>query len=351
MVLDTFSTILTELYHNLKQAIMITGFVFVMMMVIEYINVQTNGLWQSRISGNRWKQYLLAALLGIIPGCLGAFTAVALFSHRLISFGAIVTAMIATSGDEAFVMFAMFPQKALLLTAILFAVSIIAGYITDLLYKPKRLMKDFADREFPLHKEPECDCFQKNTLLKQLSHPSTPRILLFLSVSFLLLAVFTGVLAGDEIGWIRTTLYVVIGFSLFIVISVPDHFLKKHLWNHIVKKHIPRIFLWTFGTLLVMAVLLNYLNVEQLISNNMLWVLLIAVLVGIIPESGPHLVFVTLFASGHIPFSILLASSIAQDGHGMLPLLAESKRGFIIVKITNIIFALIAGLSGFLLGY
>ncbi len=43
--------------------------------------------------------------------------------------------------------------------------------------------------------------------------------------------------------------------------------------------------------------------------------------------------FVTLFAQGLIPFSVLLASSIAQDGHGMLPLLAESKRGFLAVKI------------------
>jgi hypothetical protein len=100
-----------------------------------------------------------------------------------------------------------------------------------------------------------------------------------------------------------------------------------------------------------MAVLLNYLDVQQLISNNMLWVLIIAVLVGIIPESGPHLVFVTLFATGQIPFSILLASSIAQDGHGMLPLLAESKRGFLAVKVTNMIFALIAGLSGYWMGY
>ncbi|MCK4348834.1 MAG: hypothetical protein KAW47_09485, partial [Thermoplasmatales archaeon] len=52
------------------------------------------------------------------------------------------------------------------------------------------------------------------------------------------------------------------------------------------------------------------------------WVLLIASLIAIIPEFGPHLVFVTMFAKGLIPFSVLLASSIVQDGHGMLPLLS-----------------------------
>jgi hypothetical protein len=111
----------------LVKSLMITGFVFVMMLVIEYVNVQTNGIWQNKISGNIWKQYIFAALLGAIPGCLGAFTAVALFSHRLISFGAVVAAMIATSGDEAYVMFAMFQQKAILITIIIFLVGILAG--------------------------------------------------------------------------------------------------------------------------------------------------------------------------------------------------------------------------------
>ena len=102
---------LTDILPILKQAVMITGFVFVMMLIIEYINVQTNGIWQNKLSGNRWKQYIFAALLGAIPGCLGAFTVVALFSHRLVSFGAIVAAMIATSGAEEFVMLAILPLK------------------------------------------------------------------------------------------------------------------------------------------------------------------------------------------------------------------------------------------------
>ena len=92
----------------------------------------------------------------------------------------------------------------------------------------------------------------------------------------------------------------------------------------------------------------DYINVESWVQDNYVIVLLIAVLIGIIPESGPHLVFVTLYASGTLPFSILLASSIVQDGHGMLPLLAVSRRGFIWVKIINIIVGLLVGLIGYL---
>ena len=37
-----------------KHAVMITGFVFVMMLVIEYINVQTKGLWHNLVSDIKW---------------------------------------------------------------------------------------------------------------------------------------------------------------------------------------------------------------------------------------------------------------------------------------------------------
>lgn len=330
---------------------MITGFVFVMMLVIEYINVQTDGIWQQLISGSNWKQYLFAAILGAIPGCLGAFTAVALFSHRLISFGAIVTAMIATSGDEAFVMFAMIPQKALILTVIIFVTGIIAGYLTDKFYKPKKILNKFADNALSLHEDEKCDCFPRDKFFQFLTKPSPPRLAMMVIILSLILGILTGTLVDNSELWKKVTILIAFIFSLFIVISVPDHFLKEHLWNHIVKVHIPRIFLWTFGTLLLIHLLMDFIDVQSWITDNMLVILIIAVLVGIIPESGPHLIFITLFAQGTIPFSILLASSIAQDGHGMLPLLAESKRGFLAVKAVNLFVALIIGLIGYLAGF
>ncbi len=38
------------------------------------------------------------------------------------------------------------------------------------------------------------------------------------------------------------------------------------------------------------------------IKTHPAWALLAAVLIGVVPESGPHLVFVTLFAQGVLPF-------------------------------------------------
>ncbi|MEA1897162.1 MAG: putative manganese transporter [Bacteroidota bacterium] len=339
------------IYKIFLNAFMITGFVFVMMLIIEYVNVQSRGIWQKSLTVNKWRQYLIAGILGIIPGCLGAFTMVALFSHRLVSFGALVTAMIATSGDEAFVMFAMFPQKAVLLTALLFVIGLLAGYVTDKFYNSKWITEKFSEKDLPLHDEPQCKCFQKENFWNYLSHPTKYRLVLDIIVLLLILGVMTGLLAGGAKIWMKITILLSLGFSFFVVVSVPDHFLKQHIWDHIVKVHIPRIFLWTFGTLLAIHFLMNYIDVHAWLSDNMLMVLFFAIIIGIIPESGPHLIFVTLFFQGAIPFSVLLASSISQDGHGSLPLLAESKRGFLAVKLVNIIYALIFGLIGYLTGF
>lgn len=78
--------------------------------------------------------------------------------------------------------------------------------------------------------------------------------------------------------------------------------------------------------------------------------LLLAAVLGIIPESGPHLVFVTLFAKGLVPFSVLFVSSFVQDGHGLLPLLSYSWRDTLALKAVNLGFGLSLGALLFALG-
>ncbi|MDD4639156.1 MAG: putative manganese transporter, partial [Bacteroidales bacterium] len=77
---------------------------------------------------------------------------------------------------------------------------------------------------------------------------------------------------------------------------------------------------------------------------NIFFMILIAALIGLIPESGPHMVFITLFAGGLIPFSVLFFSSLVQDGHTALPLLAESKKSFAKAKLINLTLGIVTGL-------
>lgn len=288
----------------LKHALMITSFVLIMMLLIEYINVQTRGSWQLALRKSRFGQYVLGAFLGVVPGCLGAFTAVSLYSHRNLSFGALVAAMIATSGDEAFVMFSMFPLQALWISLILFVVALMAGWLADVLFKHQARFLQREDHELELHEEEACHCLSPSGIPTQLRQMTFARAVLIAMFGGFLFLLATGLLGPGGWDWKKITFTIGAGFALFVALSVPDHFLEQHLWEHVVKKHLTRIFLWTFGALLAIHYLDAYLNISEWIQDNLYLVLLIAVLVGIIPESGPHLVFVTLFAQGTIPFSI-----------------------------------------------
>jgi hypothetical protein len=320
-----------------------------MMLLIEYVNVKTQGTWQNKLKKNKMGQYLLCVFLGAVPGCLGSFTVVSLYSHGVVSFGAIVATMIATSGDEAYVMLSMFPSQAILLMAILAAIGFATGFITDKFYKKQGKLLEKIAHPFQLHEEEFVDSHPKGNIINQLKKLTMERAVLISTLGLFLILILTDFIEPHEEYWIRLTLLAGTLIALFIVITVPDHFLQKHLWDHVLKRHLLRIFLWTFGTLLVIHFLESYLDIESWIKTHTIIVLLVAVLIGIIPESGPHLIFVTLFASGSIPFGVLIASSIAQDGHGALPLIAFSRKGFIILKIINVAVGFIVGLIAVLI--
>jgi hypothetical protein len=103
--------------------------------------------------------------------------------------------------------------------------------------------------------------------------------------------------------------------------------------------------------LVVTHLLVSHIDMRAAVESHRLPILLLACLVGIIPQSGPHLIFATLYAQGAIPFSILLAGSIVQDGHGMIPVLAHSRRAFLAVKAVNLAVGLLVGLLGVLMGW
>jgi len=315
-----------------KNALMITGFVGVMMLAIEYLNVLSRGAWQKQLAEHRWGQYALAAFLGATPGCLGAFAVVAMYSHGVLTLGAVVVAMIATAGDESFVMLAMIPKQAVVVHVVLFIVGLSAGVLVDTVAGGLSAQLPVSCEGLEIHLEEECGCFPRGRILGQLRQCSPARGTLTVALGLFVVAIATGQVGTPAWDWIRVTLFLAAASALFIVLTVPDHFLETHLWKHVARIHIPRVFLWTFGALLAMHFLTEVFHLEGAIRKSMWLVLLVACLVGLIPESGPHLIFVTLYAQGAVPLSILLASSIVQDGHGMLPMLAHSRRDFALVK-------------------
>jgi hypothetical protein len=352
----------------LKNAFLITGLVMVMMLLIEYFNVHSHGRTFQRLERSHFGQILLGALLGLVPGCVGGFALVSLFTHRIVSFGALTAMMIATTGDEAFVLFAVIPRTALLLYAVLLILALAAGFTVDRVVK--HFPSPFTPQHFALHEHQDCfheeNRFGKN-IIENLRHLTFQRALLIFGLLIFILSMVLGLLEHDHAGqdheafahisfmfserWLNLLFAGLSTLALVLIAAAHEHFLEGHLWEHIIKKHFLKIFAWTFGALLLIQYGLQYFDAQQWISENPLLMLCAAVLIGIIPQSGPHIVFITLFASGQIPFSVLLANSIVQDGHTALPLLAESKRGFLWSKLVSILLGLAAGFAGYLFGF
>ncbi len=358
----------------LRNSLLITGLVITMMMMIEYFNTQSHGKLFLKLTKSKFRQILFGATLGMIPGCLGGFAAISLFTHGFFSLGALIATMISTSGDEAFLILAIIPQKAFILFGTLFFIAIITGLLIDFVfYKKQKIRKCSNNFEIHAQDEVETPSLVKLSSYRAILKPSRERIIIFLGIILFITAVIMGILQcshpehNASCGhvhsehcshgthpvsfnilneqWINVIFAIVSSVTLLFTATAKEHFIKEHIWNHIIKKHFISVFLWTFGILTICQLGLGYFNITHWINDNMPIVILLAALVGLIPQSGPHLIFITLFAQGALPFYILLVNSIVQDGHTTLPLLASNKRDFIKSKIINMIVGLIIGFA------
>ncbi len=265
----------------LGETIQVTLLVLLMMVAVDVLNVWTRGKVALLLKqGHQWRQYIISSFIGTMPGCVGGFTNVSLYIHGMISFGALVGSMAAASGDEAFVMIAMFPKTALILFAMLFVLGIITAWGTDKIVKKAKIRT--------------CqDCPES-------------------------------VVHSNEKGII--------------------HYVKEHIWGHIIRRHLWKTALWTFGALIIVEFGMHYWHLDKISSQYTFVLLLIGAVIGLIPESGPHLLFVTMFANGLIPFSVLFTSSFVQDGHSMLPMLSYSVKDSFLIKMFNLVFGLGIGM-------
>ncbi len=284
-------------FSSLIETIKISAIILVLMIVVEYIEIIFSDKIKNFFSKNKFSQISLASLFGIFPGCIGTFVVDSFYMSGIIGFGAINSVLIATSGDEAFVLIGMALNKDSAITfstlAILFGtlffLGIIGGYLA--LYYKKIFKLKLCKKCIIIHE--------------------------------------------DDIK------------------TKPDlkHFLSEHVWKHIIKKHILRLVLWLFLSIFFISSMNNVFNLKDLLTHNKSVLLILGAFVGILPLSGPNFLFVSLFAQGMIPFSVLLTNSIVQDGHGSLPLLSFSVNDTIKIKVFNLVFGLIAGSLLMVFGY
>jgi hypothetical protein len=273
---------LKNFWMTVKIIVMVTT----LMILIEYLEVKYKDKIRDVVTGRPLNQYVMASLLGAIPGCMDAFLMVSLYIHGMVGFGALTAVMLSTAGDEAFIMLAMAPEAALKVFAITIFLGIVGGFLADKAVERLKV-RTCEHCKIEIHEEA------------------------------------TGL-----------------------------HFLKEHVYGHILKEHIPKLFLWIFIPLTLVEFLIQNFDFASLISGMPVLALIVfAALVGIIPESGPHMIFLILYSKGLIPFSVLLVSTLSQDGHGLLPLLSHTVKDTLYVQIFTTAFSLVIGMILLVMGF
>ena len=256
----------------LKEACVITLVVTALMLAIEALDFALKGRMLAGLRRTRAGQVLASGLLGVIPGCAGGYVSVSMYARGMFSFGALLSMMVATTGDEAFLMLALVPKQALLIFGALLLLGLFVGWTADAISKRRKGGVQYIE---DINKD---DHDEGNTLKERLLH---------------------------------------------------------------ILPHALKVFLWTFGVLLAVGFLEQHVDLGEWVKSHPALSIGIAILVGLIPQSGPHMAFVTMFADGLLPLPVLIANCIVQEGHAGLPLLSESKGAWLRAKLIKVVLAIV----------
>jgi len=282
----------------LINAVKISVLIFFLMVLVEMIELKYSGWLRRHFVESRSLKYVLSSLIGSIPGCTGCFLMDTLYMAGIAGFGGLVSTMITSMGDEAFYLISLAAQPGNLISpffllglfTLLFFIGIIGGGLADIIVKK---FKIDVSRKCSIDKHVEID--------------------------------------SNGIQW--------------------GHFIKHHVWQHIISKHIIKIFIWIVAGLTLVELLTETVSIQENLAGNKIMFLFLAGVVGIIPLSGPNIIIISLYAGGVVPFSVLLTNSIVQEGHGLLPILGFSLDDSLKIKLFKLVFGIAVGAIVTIFGY
>lgn len=296
---------------------------------------------------SRGWQPLIAAGLGALPGCGGAIVVVTQYVRGMASFGALISVLVATMGDAAFLLLAREPKTALLVIAISLVAGTITGMVVDRLHgrdafrQERPNSPDFHDR--PVDPVPP---FWKRVWFGLLAPGVVVGLLLAFQVD-----------VDALLGWSQFTVaFGVAGAALSLLMWALSRNGNSQIGGHAALSD--RVVLDTnFVTAWVVMAFVAYelfvvatgTDVSALFGSILWMTPLIGILVGFIPGCGPQIVVTMLYLAGAIPLSAQLSNAIANDGDALFPAIALAPRAAIYATLYSAFPALIVGYGWFLL--
>ena len=337
---ETIRNSMVDAYIQVSVFVGFTLFIFIGLDSLTKFNIKIF------LSKSKKFNFLIASLLGALPGCGGAIIVVTQYIQGRISFGALVAVLTATMGDAAFLILAVEPSTGLLIFLIGIIFGSISGYCIDFIHG-EEFMQPNSKIDIKFEKV-------KKTFV---SNFNIFWLLLFIP-GFVI-----GIMTAFQIQ-INNNFY----NNIFILIGSSGAILSIFMWSlnplsdfqcstDKSRGFISRVVdttnfvtTWVISGFLIFEILIYFINFDLKIFFD-LWapfVPLVAILFGFLPGCGPQVVVATFYLNGYIPLSAELGNAISNDGDALFPAIALAPKAAIIATLYSAIPALIVA-YGYLL--
>ena len=381
--------------------IQVGTFVGITLLFFGLIDYKTNGGFLNGFKKHKKFQVVFGSLLGLTPGCGGAIMVMPLYLKGHATFGTMVATLISTMGDAAFILLVEDPLSLAYVLAISFVTGISVGYALDHfkvgekfapVFTEKELAHDnwqfrpeqteFPDESIVFHKQidsnPEMVIAQDQVIhipnFQRYSYIFRHKIAPYIFWAVLLLAFPLGILNLMQVDF--DTAFAIKNLSIIGVVgtffsiaynliskkfladdSLPETCSKigslKETFVHNAEET-AFVVMWVFVALFLYESAVYLIGGEEVVAAFMqqtgYWTVLVALLIGLIPGCGPHIILATMYTQGLIPFSALITNAICNDGDALFPILAMDKRASLWATIFGIIPAFIIGTAFYLMG-
>ena len=318
--------------------IAVSSFVGMTLLIFTFLEKKNFNL-QKLILNNRRFEIPICSFLGAIPGCGGAIMVMSLFTRGVVSFGAILAALISTMGDAAFLLIAVKPEVALVILPVTFIVGIISGYIAQPF--TKNFLKEKINKSISI-----------NDLPKNKTSNKFYNLWFFILIPGLILGLINAfnIDANFEIFGIDIVLVFSFSAALFCLLLWVLNPLTDIQMASFHENSYRRVVDTTcFVTVWVIISFVLYelinLSTNGAIFDSLIlfgpFLPLIAILIGFIPGCGPQIMITSMYVSGQIPMSAQIGNSISNDGDALFPAIAISAKAAIVATLYSAIPAII----------
>ena len=353
--------------------------------------------FDAALERNRRLGPLVAALLTVPPGCGGAIIVMAVYARGAVSYGAAISALVATTGDAAWALLAADPVLTVQLKVLLVATGTATGYLVDALRvapAPRRTRVARVEAPVgtggrgrtsvegegggaePLRVSRAGDAGHSRSSVPSLAPVGVlglgthlgalPAALWFLLGSGLLVslpvtfqlvdpaALGEALLGGVDpylaLGAVGTAICVVAFVRDGCKVADDDPSTAHPASMAVVLRHGGREVAFVTVWVAVAYLAWNLLHATTGFDGSQLPLLgalgvVVGACVGLIPGCAVQIVFAGIFLSGGMPLSTFVANTISQDGDALIPLLALEHRSALLATVITTVPALVVGLG------